>query len=63
MPNPKHYPTYHGYISPAPGNLNQHDRKLLAKVYGTCRERNPGENPQAKSKCARIAWSVVNKYG
>jgi hypothetical protein len=61
MPNPHRYKTKHGYISPAPGNLPERGKSLLAKVYGECRVRNPGEVKENKAKCARIAWSVVKR--
>ena len=61
MPNIPGRLKYKGYISPAPGDLSKSNKKLLARVYGGCRVKNPGEIPANKSKCARIAWSVVNK--
>lgn len=61
MPKIKGRKTYKGYISPAPGKLNENNKKLLARVYGSCRVQNPGEIKTNKTKCAKIAWSVVNK--
>ena len=61
MPDKKGPNTYHGYESPHPGNLNPHAAHILKVVYGTCREQNPGEDPENKAKCARIAWSAAKK--
>lgn len=61
MPNIPGRLKYKGYISPAPGDLNKSDKELLARVYGGCRTNNPGEVPEYKAKCAKIAWNMVNK--
>ena len=62
MPN-KHGPgTHPGYQMPSPGHMiNEHQEKILRVVYGECRLQNPGEDPESKAKCARIAWSAAKK--
>jgi len=52
---------YKGYLSPSPGKISKKKRTLLAKVYSACRHKNPGEIKSRKTKCSKIAWSVVNK--
>ena len=58
---PKGSLTVNGYYSPAPGKLPEKLRRLLAKVYASCRKNNPGEDKEKKKKCAKSAWGVVNK--
>jgi hypothetical protein len=62
MPN-RHGPgTHAGYMMPPPGhNLTAHQEHILRIVYGNCRVQNPGEDPAAKAKCARIAWSAAKR--
>jgi hypothetical protein len=61
MPD-KHGPnTYRGYESPKHGDIGPHATHILKVVYGSCREQNPGENPESKTKCARIAWAAAKK--
>lgn len=62
MPNIKGRLKYKGYISPAPRvGASISEKRLLAKVYGTCRTKNSGEIKANKTKCSKIAWSVVNR--
>lgn len=61
MPIIKGRLTYKGYTSPAPGKLDKENKQYLAKIYGSCRTKNPGEIPSRKTKCAKIAWNTVNK--
>jgi len=51
------------YTPPPSGILPLYGKKILKKVYATCRADKPGEIPARKSKCARIAWSTVRKAG
>lgn len=62
MPD-KHGPGTHlGYKSPSPGeSLNKHARHVLNVVYGECRVNNPGEDPDNKAYCARVAWGAAKK--
>lgn len=47
-----------GYESPEPGDLPEEGKKILASTYASCR-KDGGD----KEKCAKIAWSAVNKAG
>lgn len=62
MPN-RHGPgTHAGYLMPPPGHdITAHQREILRVVYGECRLQNPDESHEAKSKCARIAWSAAKR--
>lgn len=51
------------YKPPKSGTLPKRGKKILRKVYAGCREKNPGENPERKAKCAKISWSAVRKAG
>lgn len=52
---------YKGYLSPSPGKLSKNNAAVLAHVYSACRIKNPGEIKSRKTKCSKIAWSVVNR--
>jgi hypothetical protein len=62
MPH-KHGPgTHAGYMMPPPGHeITAHQEHVLRIVYGECRLQNLGESPEAKAKCARIAWSAAKR--
>lgn len=62
MPD-RHGPgTRHGYMMPPPGHeITEHQKHILRVVYGDCRVQNPGEDPEAKAKCARIAWGAAKR--
>jgi hypothetical protein len=62
MPN-RHGPgTHNGYLMPPPGHeITKHQEHVLRIVYGDCRVQNPGEDPESKAKCARIAWSAAKR--
>jgi len=62
MPDRRGPGTYHGYLTPPPGhNLSPHAAHVLKVVYGSCRENNPGEDPENKAYCARVAWAQAKK--
>jgi hypothetical protein len=61
MPNKVGRGTYGGYQQPPAGNHPESEQHVLRMVYGKCRQQNPGEDPENKAKCARIAWSAVNR--
>lgn len=48
--------TVHGYESPEPGDLPEHQAKVLANVYASCRA-DGGD----KEKCSKIAWATAKK--
>ena len=59
---PKGSIVYKGYISPSCGKrLTTTGCKELAKRYSGCRHKNTGEIAERKTKCSKIAWSIVNK--
>lgn len=63
MPD-KHGPGTHlGYMMPPPGsNLTPHEERVLRITYGECRANEyPGEDPESKERCARIAWGAVHR--
>jgi hypothetical protein len=49
-----------GFESPEAGNLGEEGKRLLAKVYAECRK---GQKSADKEKCAKVAWSAVEKAG
>jgi hypothetical protein len=62
MPNKRGPNTYHGYLSPPPGEeIDAHQRHVLKVVYGSCREQHHGEDPENKSYCARVAWAEAER--
>jgi hypothetical protein len=63
MPHKHGIGTHLGYQTPPPGeSLNEHERHVLSTVYGNCRANEyPGESPEAKEHCAKIAWGAVNR--
>jgi len=38
-------------------------KDILREVYSSCRDKNPAETNQSKSKCARMAWGAVKNAG
>ena len=63
MPN-RHGPgTHAGYEMPPPGHmLSEHQEKILRITYGECRKNEyPGEDPENKARCARIAWAAAKR--
>jgi hypothetical protein len=62
MPHKKGRYSYKGYQQPPAGGHSEAEQHILRVVYGKCRaERYPGESQENKSRCAKIAWSVVKK--
>lgn len=61
MPHKVGRGTYGGYQQPPAGDLPESQQHILRMVYGKCRQRHPGEDPENKSLCAREAWSAVKK--
>ena len=55
--------TYKGYLSPPTGDNPLHIKNVVRKVYGACRVQHPGEDPAAKSFCARVAWAAAKRRG
>lgn len=53
--------SYGGYKQPPASGHSEAEKHMLRVVYGTCRQRHPGEDPASKSLCARIAWAAVDK--
>jgi len=48
---------------PEAGDAPKAVMDILRKVYQSCREDNPGEVPEHKEKCAKIAWAAVKDAG
>jgi hypothetical protein len=61
MPNKRGRNTFAGYQQPLASGHSAAEQHVLRTVYGTCRHRHPGEDPEDKALCARIAWSAVHK--
>ena len=52
-----------GDICHPPGHeITAHQARVLRCVYGDCRaDKHPGDFPEAKEKCARIAWGAAKR--
>lgn len=62
MPHKVGRGTYAGYRQPSAGERSEREQHVLRKVYGLCRKNQyPGEDPEAKERCAKIAWGAVHK--
>jgi hypothetical protein len=61
MPNRRGPNTYRGYLSPPTGLQPPCIKRMVRRTYGNCRVKNPEEDPQKKSMCARVAWSVAKR--
>ena len=61
MPDKRGRNTYAGYEQPPAHGHSPAEQHVLRVTYGTCRTHNPGEDPALKEKCAREAWSTVDK--
>jgi hypothetical protein len=49
-------------MTPPPSHgMTEHAKHVLRIVYGECRSQNPGEDPETKAKCARIAWAMAKR--
>lgn len=51
------------YKPPRSGKAPKQMKHIMQKVYSKCREYYPGEIPEHKMRCARIAWSAAKKAG
>ena len=63
MPHKRGPGTHLGYTMPSPGHdITEHQKHILRIVYGECRSKSyPGEDPENKSRCARIAWAAAKR--
>ena len=53
--------TYKGYKSPETSGWPEPIRTEVRHVYGSWRQKHPGESHETKSRGARIAWATARK--
>jgi hypothetical protein len=51
------------WTPPDAGDAPQGVKDILKSVYSDCRDKNPGEVPALKEKCAKMAWGAVRNAG
>jgi cation transport regulator ChaB len=51
------------WTPPDAGDAPQGVKDILKSVYSDCRDKNPGEVPTLKEKCAKMAWGAVRNAG
>ncbi len=51
------------WTPPESGDAPEEVNRILKSVYSDCRDKNPGEIPALKEKCAKIAWGAVRNAG
>jgi cation transport regulator ChaB len=51
------------HTPPEGGSLPEEGKKILDKVYNSCRVKYSSESTEDKTRCSKIAWSAVHNAG